>query len=357
MRLQIAAERLAVKIGTLAPSLMTNSPTTILSLVCVTLYLITLHPSYPSTSHLTHCIPAALTTQSSEMSSEVSSGCSVRSRPTSQTSTDTLTCDDLPMAADAPDMPPPATIPPSSSTSSIGPYHHPHPHHHHHQHHHNHHHHHHHLHHSHNPHLGRRARTPRHLHPPLRTSDLPRESPALESPIEPFPDSEFVSECDACDPVEHHSSEEELETLTGSWPRETGPPEKRKWSQVARVSLTDSGSSDEEVCGLTTGPRPPVQFRTSPPLEAHKPLRSVSPPTKVLSLANSGREGMSSVGGGETSGSPGVAAGNDGGTTRTESGPRAASPRKRHRQTPRPHQMHRPCLDFEKMQQLVPFHW
>lgn len=107
------------------------------------------------------------------------------------------------------------------------------------------------------------------------------------------------------------------------------------------------------MCGLTTGPRPPVQFRTSPPLEAHKPLRSVSPPTKVLSLANSGREGMSSVGGGETSGSPGVAAGNDGGTTRAESGPRAASPRKRHRQTPRPHQMHRPCLDFEKMQQVI----
>lgn len=53
-------DRLAVKIGTLAPSLMTNSPTTILSLVCVTLYLITLHPSYPRTSHLTHCIPAAL---------------------------------------------------------------------------------------------------------------------------------------------------------------------------------------------------------------------------------------------------------------------------------------------------------
>lgn len=103
------------------------------------------------------------------------------------------------------------------------------------------------------------------------------------------------------------------------------------------------------MCGLTTGPRPPVQFRTSPPLEAHKPLRSVSPPAKVLGLANSGREAMSSVGGGETSGSPG----SDGGAARTESGPRAASPRKRHRQTPRPHQMHRPCLDFEKMQQVI----
>ncbi|XP_042208806.1 barH-like 2 homeobox protein isoform X3 [Homarus americanus] len=280
----------------------------------------------------------------SEMSSEVSSGCSVRSRPTSQTSTDTLTCDDLPMAGDAPDMPPPSTIP-SAAPSSTGPYHHPHLHHHHH--------HHHHLHHSHHPHPTRRARTPRHPHPSLRTPDPPRESPALGSPIESFLDSAIVSDYDACDPVEHHSSEEELETLTGSWSRETGPPEKRKWSQVARLSLTDSGSSDEEVCVLTTGSRPPVQFRTSPPLEAHKPLRSVSPPTKMLSLASSGREGLlSTSGAGETSGSPGGAGGSEGGTPRAEGGARAASPRKRHRQTPRPHQMHRPCLDFEKMQQM-----
>lgn len=49
--------------------------------------------------------------------------------------------------------------------------------------------------------------------------------------------------CDECDLVEHHSSEEELEPLTGSWQRESnGPPEKRKWSQVARLSLTDSGN-------------------------------------------------------------------------------------------------------------------
>ncbi|KAK7077944.1 hypothetical protein SK128_007765 [Halocaridina rubra] len=283
------------------------------------------------------------------MSSEVSSGCSVRSRPTSQTSTDTLTCDDLPMAGDAPDMPPPSTVPSSSVSSSTGPYHHP-PHLHHH------HHHHHHLHHSHHPHPGRRARTPRHLHPSLRTPDPPRESPALESPIESFLDSAFVSDCDACDPVEHHSSEEELETLTGSWSRETGPPEKRKWSQVARLSLTDSGSSDEEVCVLTTGSRPPVQFRTTPPLEAHKPLRSVSPPTKMLSLASTGRESLLSTGGATgTCGSPeGASGSSEGGSTpRAEGGARAASPRKRHRQTPRPHQMHRPCLDFEKMQQVI----
>ena len=48
--------------------------------------------------------------------------------------------------------------------------------------------------------------------------------------------------CNECDLIEHHSSEEELEPLTGSWQRESnGPPEKRKWSQVARLSLTDSG--------------------------------------------------------------------------------------------------------------------
>lgn len=65
------ADRLAVKIGTLAPSLMTNSPTTTLSLVCVTLYLITLHPSHPSTSHLTPCNPAVLSTQSTASFCEV----------------------------------------------------------------------------------------------------------------------------------------------------------------------------------------------------------------------------------------------------------------------------------------------
>ena len=53
---------------------------------------------------------------------------------------------------------------------------------------------------------------------------------------------ECGGECDDCSFVEHHSSEEELETFNSSWPREcNGPPEKRKWSQVARLSLTDSG--------------------------------------------------------------------------------------------------------------------
>lgn len=75
----------------------------------------------------------------------------------------------------------------------------------------------------------------------------------------------------------------------------------------------------------------------------------------MLSLANSGREGLLSCGGaGETSGSPGGGGGGgEGGAPRAEGGARAASPRKRHRHTPRPHQMHRPCLDFEKMQQVI----
>ena len=164
------------------------------------------------------------------MSSEVSSGCSVRSRPTSQTSTDTLTCDDLPMGGDAPDMPPPPTPTPSSNMPSYHPTSHLHHLHHHHHHHHTHGH-------------ARRARAARHAHGyASRTPDPSGEQPCRnESPGDSFLDSAFAVDCDACDPVEHHSSEEELETLTGSWPRDTGPPEKRKWSQVARLSLTDSG--------------------------------------------------------------------------------------------------------------------
>ena len=46
--------------------------------------------------------------------------------------------------------------------------------------------------------------------------------------------------------VEHHSSEEELEPLTGCWRRDecASATEKRKWSQVARLSLTDSGEKE-----------------------------------------------------------------------------------------------------------------
>ncbi|XP_025830073.1 TSC22 domain family protein 1-like isoform X2 [Agrilus planipennis] len=84
------------------------------------------------------------------------------------------------------------------------------------------------------------------------------------------------------------------------------------------VHLEHSGSSDDEVHHLLATP---VQFRTSPPLEAVRPggktpnhiIRSLSPPSKLLHYE--------------------------------------VSPRKRSRHTRHTH-IQRPCLDFEKMQQL-----
>ncbi|XP_048507067.1 uncharacterized protein LOC105684858 [Athalia rosae] len=187
---------------------------------------------------------------------------------------------------------------------------------------------------------------------------------------------------------DQHSSEEELEvinsprTISSQSCRPATAPEKRKWSQVScgsnharspsqtQLQLihhsqttsaivggatssapasragrepAGSGSSDEEVQGLLgDSMSQPVQFRTSPPVDAHKPGRSLSPPPKLF---------HASV--------------RDPRPPRPRSRPRphplidhldadpdalsACSPRKRHRP---PHRLPRPCLDFEKMQQL-----
>jgi hypothetical protein len=214
------------------------------------------------------------------------------------------------------------------------------------------------------------------------------------SPSSPyFLDSALPSDSDHN--YDHHSSEEELEVINnpsncaavGSSLKElltcrsgsvsTVMPEKRKWSQitggstcslsntchlstnssdlltissgtcssvhggtscnvplggrasVAVITTTpaadqSSGSSDEEVQGLLAAMATPVQFRTSPPLDAHKPGRSLSPPPKLFHY---GRH-------------PSAAAALE------------VSPRKKHRHTPRAHHIQRPCLDFEKMQQV-----
>lgn len=89
-------------------------------------------------------------------------------------------------------------------------------------------------------------------------------------------------------------------------------------------NIEHSGSSDEEVHNLLASMATPVQFRTSPPLEALKPggrtpnnyqhrIRSMSPPAKLLHYE--------------------------------------VSPRKRSRHTKHTH-VQRPYLDFEKMQQV-----
>lgn len=217
------------------------------------------------------------------------------------------------------------------------------------------------------------------------------------SPASPyFLDSALPSDSDHN--YDHHSSEEELEVINnpsncaavGTSAKElltcrsgsvsTVMPEKRKWSQmtagstcslsntchqpthssgrltiaetcsfihggsscnvelggggggrasVAVIATTpaadqSSGSSDEEVQGLLAAMATPVQFRTSPPLDAHKPGRSQSPPPKLFHY------------GGNASAAAAL----------------EVSPRKRHRHTPRAHHIQRPCLDFEKMQQV-----
>ncbi|XP_069686464.1 uncharacterized protein Reph isoform X2 [Periplaneta americana] len=181
------------------------------------------------------------------------------------------------------------------------------------------------------------------------------------SPASPyFLDSALPSDSDHN--YDHHSSEEELEVINNpSNPVvkcvSTAMPEKRKWSQITGVSNTchvsttnscaaagaggscsssvpataaasaaadqSSGSSDEEVQGLLAAMATPVQFRTSPPLDAHKPGRSLSPPPKLFHYGGHAAAAALEV-----------------------------SPRKRHRHTPRAHHIQRPCLDFEKMQQL-----
>jgi len=168
----------------------------------------------------------------------------------------------------------------------------------------------------------------------------------------------------------------------------------------ACVFRAGSGSSgDEEVSGLLEGADggtyTPVQFCTSPPLDVYKPRKSQSPPPKLFHMSMNGSSGiprqnsLDSVRPREGPGRPSGAfrprpraarAGNsglvefsslagEGGEYQLREeidglrGDRESSsleheshghrsPNKRHRSTPRPHNIQRPCLDFEKMQQI-----
>ncbi|KAL1139646.1 hypothetical protein AAG570_006624 [Ranatra chinensis] len=135
------------------------------------------------------------------------------------------------------------------------------------------------------------------------------ETPAA-SPY--FLDSALPSDCDQG--YDQHSSEEELEVINFTQPKLNTGQEKRKWSQVKRkknttsTSSSSSASSDDEVVGLVAAmAAPPLQFRTSPPRGTHRPCTE-----QQLVLQE------------------------------------ASSPRKRHRHAAPP----RPCLNFEKMQQV-----
>ncbi|XP_049764559.1 uncharacterized protein LOC126092872 [Schistocerca cancellata] len=175
---------------------------------------------------------------------------------------------------------------------------------------------------------------------------------------------------------DHHSSEEELEVIN-SCPAAVAPasgagallvtvrsgsvtvPEKRKWSQVTHQAAphvllaTDcssgggggsSSSSDDEVQGLLAAMSTPVRFRTWPPLDAHKPGRSLSPPPKLFHYAASADAAPAPA--------CGLAPAASASSASAAAAAADASPRKRHRHTPRASHIQRPCLDFEKMQQL-----
>ncbi|XP_006823742.1 uncharacterized protein LOC100366878 [Saccoglossus kowalevskii] len=121
---------------------------------------------------------------------------------------------------------------------------------------------------------------------------------------------------------DRHSSEEELENIEKQC-KENQAAEKRKWSQVNRLSFNGEspGSSDDEVRDLCFKPVP-VLFSSSPPKQLQR-LCHRSHGSRVF-LANVG--------------------------------PSDSSPRKRHRQglgELSPHLLNRPSLDFEKMQQKM----
>lgn len=134
-------------------------------------------------------------------------------------------------------------------------------------------------------------------------------------------DSALPSDSDHA--YDHHSSEEELEVINNTSYDEVdddvilGPEEagsllgdedepsdglvlrnssenKRKWSQVAanRLSVESTSSSDEEVQGLLRPLSTPVEFCTSPPVDAHKPSRSQSPPPKLFLFSSSAGGGV-----------------------------------------------------------------
>jgi hypothetical protein len=127
---------------------------------------------------------------------------------------------------------------------------------------------------------------------------------------------------------------------------------------ISSVGTFDcSASSDDEVQSLIGGTQDsplPLEFRTSPPEGAHRPTRSLSPPPKFF-LADR-REDMAA---------PLSAAAAAAMLSSQEQQPTAlsvangnniGSPRKRHRHAHRSHHhIQRPCLDFEKMQQVSSF--
>ncbi|XP_055710951.1 uncharacterized protein LOC129806410 isoform X2 [Phlebotomus papatasi] len=165
---------------------------------------------------------------------------------------------------------------------------------------------------------------------------------------------------------DQHSSEEELEVINGPAEAAINPtifdddsPKRSSSTLIEKRKRSLAHSSDEEVRNLLEHVQAPVNFRTSPPLEALKPQRGhlhslhvqQQRATTPLVLTESGR-GIESIR--ISCDSPIVPMD----VVRSISPPAklfhcAVSPRRRPPQRPqRQQRLHRPCLDFDKMQQL-----
>ena len=112
---------------------------------------------------------------------------------------------------------------------------------------------------------------------------------------------------------------------------------------ISSVAFDCSASSDDEVQSLVGAQDSPLplEFRTSPPEGAHRPTRSLSPPPKFF-LADQDMAAPTAM---LSASEPPPAA------LTVANGNNTGSPRKRHRHRSH-HHIQRPCLDFEKMQQV-----
>lgn len=196
----------------------------------------------------------------------------------------------------------------------------------------------------------------------------------------------------------NHSSEEELEEINTKKSQYVERDCKRKWTDLSQSDTScDSDTEFEEpelglelqLCsareGAGSGPEErststsagswscetpvsgdedhnhnqpaPVQFSTSPPVDVHKPRRSLSPPPKLFGFSQLSTARLETDSRAARLGSYSSSLGDltridfDTKVESRASCKKTISPRKKSR-TSRVHHIQRPCLDFEKMQQL-----
>ena len=183
------------------------------------------------------------------------------------------------------------------------------------------------------------------------------------------PNHVMPSALDIMDPLDgNHSSEEELEEINKFEAGASAPLAAEALSSPSPLLPAPPALINTTPVAVDTPMElQPVQFSTSPPtgVHVHKPRRSSSPPAKMFVFEN----GDSELNNGfhiPAAGAGALAAGNGGavsgrqqfsGDAKAERSAerrerrRTISPRKRYRQSRTQH-IQRPCLDFEKMQQV-----